>query len=164
MERFLKIDEICWQTVCKWAESMGFKLRSPSAVLFSFLVLFCFWDRIASASRALGLMVCPTTPGFFHLFYYTCLLHRSKKSSQRELYWPQNFVVIQTKTESKGPHLLRVSICLSWTVYKVLAPANTQTAIILFSRITKTSNIHPLHCFWCLNLTSCDNQWTTEIL
>lgn len=105
---------------------------------FLLFVLFSFGDRISlwitSASRVLGLKVCATTPNFFHLFYYTCLLHRPKKSSQTELYWPQNFVVIQTKSEYKGSSLL-VLIRLSWTVYikLVLAPGNTQTTIILSS-------------------------------
>lgn len=106
---------------------------------FLLFVLFSFWDRISlwitSASRVLGLKVCPTTPGFFHLFHYTCLLHRPKKSSQKELYWSQNFVVIQTKSEYKGPSLL-VLIPLSQTVYiklLVLAPGNTQTTILLSS-------------------------------
>lgn len=60
---------------------------------FSFLLLSClvfetgshYTDLPAFASGVLRLKARATTPGFFHLFYCNCLLHRLEKS-QRELY------------------------------------------------------------------------------
>lgn len=168
MERFLKIHKICWQFIneqSQWDSNWGLPL------LFLFFLLFCLvlflrqdliMDRLFLWNA--GIKIFTTTPHFFPLFYYTCLLHRPKKSSPKELYWPQNFEVIQTKLESKHPNLLLFQSAWAQQSIKllVLAPAKTSTAII-FSSLELGRPIHPLHCFWCLNQTSCDNQWKTEI-
>lgn len=120
-------------TICKWAESVRFKLRSPSAV--SFLLLSCLVSFLRQGLTTqiylplLRLKACATTPGFFYLFYCNCLLHRPK-NSQRELYWHKKI------SESKGLNLL-VSNCLIQIAHK----GHWSWLLLIFKQLLDSSSL-----------------------